>query len=47
MKKFLEIMEKDILSENFSNKEYIIYGIIAPIVLVALMGIAGWIDSLV
>lgn len=47
MKKFLEIMEKDILSEDFSNTEYIIYGIVAPIVLVALMGIAGWIDSLV
>lgn len=47
MKRFFEFIEKDILSEEFTTKEYVVYGIIAPIALIVLMGIAGWIDSLV
>ena len=34
MKEFFEMMEKDFLSEGFSRKEWVIYGIIAPVVLV-------------
>ena len=34
MKEFFEMMEKDYLSEGFSRKEWVIYGIIAPVVLV-------------
>ena len=34
MKDFWRIMEKDIMSENFSLREWVIYGIIAPVVLV-------------
>ena len=41
MKKFFEIMGKDILSENFTKKEYVVYGIVAPLVLVLLCGLAG------
>jgi hypothetical protein len=41
MKEFLKIMEKDILSENFTRKEYVVYGIVAPLVLVLLCGLAG------
>ena len=41
MKEFLEIMGKDILSENFTKKEYVMYGIIAPLVLVLLCGLVG------
>ncbi len=41
MKEFLEIMEKDIMSENFTKKEYVVYGIVAPLVLVPVMGLAG------
>jgi len=41
MKEFLEIMGKDILSENFTKKEYLVYGIVAPVVLVLLCGLAG------
>jgi len=40
MKEFLEIMVKDILSENFTKKEYVVYGIVAPLVLVLLCGLA-------
>ena len=41
MKEFLEIMEKDILIENFTKKEYVVYGIVAPLVLVLVCGLAG------
>ena len=47
MKEFLNIMEKDIRNENFTKKEIIVYGIISPIVLVAVMALAGWMDTLV
>lgn len=41
MKEFYEIMRKDIMSENFTRKEYVVYGIVAPLVLVLLCGLAG------
>ena len=34
MKDFFDLMEKDYMSEGFSKKEWVIYGIIAPVVLV-------------
>ena len=43
MKEFFEIMEKDIMSENFTKKEYVVYGIVAPLVLVLVCVLA---DSL-
>jgi len=41
MKEFLEIMGKDIMSENFTRREYLVYGIVAPVVLVLVCGLAG------
>ena len=41
MKEFLEIIGKDIMSENFTRKEYVVYGIVAPLVLVLVCGLAG------
>lgn len=41
MKEFFEIMGKDILSENFTRKELVVYGIVAPLVLVLVCGLAG------
>lgn len=41
MKEFLEIMGKDIMSENFTRKEYLVFGIVAPVVLVIVLGMAG------
>ena len=41
MKVFLKIMMKDIMSENFTKKEYLVYGIVAPVVLVLVCGLAG------
>lgn len=45
MKDFFKIMAGDILSENFTKKDYVVYGIIAPLALVAIMLFAGWIES--
>ena len=41
MKEFMEIMGKDITSENFTSREYVVYGIVAPLVLVLVCGLAG------
>ena len=41
MKEFLKIMGKDIMSENFTRREYVIYGIVAPLVLVLVCVLAG------
>ena len=46
MKEFLKIMGKDILSENFTLKEYIVYGILVPLVLVAIMALSGWLETM-
>jgi hypothetical protein len=32
---------KDILSENFTRRQYVVYGIVAPLVLVLVCGLAG------
>lgn len=45
MKDFLKIMAGDILCENFTTKEYVVYGIVAPLALVAIMLFAGWVES--
>jgi hypothetical protein len=45
MKKFFDIMKKDILSEHFTNKELVIYGVLTPIVLFAVMALAGWMET--
>jgi hypothetical protein len=41
MKEFLKIMGKDIMTENFTRKELVVYGIVAPLVLVLVCGLAG------
>lgn len=46
MKKFVEIMAKEILSENFTKKEYVMYGVIVPVAFVAIMCLTGWIETL-
>jgi len=41
MKEFMKIMGKDIMSENFTSREYVVYGIVAPLVLVLVCGLVG------
>lgn len=45
MKEFFEIFEKDIKSENFTCKEIVIYGIIAPLALILVCGLAEWLSK--
>lgn len=46
MKELIKVFEKDIKSENFSNKEIVIYGIIAPLALLLICGLAEVINNL-
>lgn len=46
MKELFKFMSKDIMDEHFTRKEYIVYGILAPVALVAIMALAGWLESL-
>lgn len=45
MKEFFDTMKKDIMSEHFTNKELVIYGVLTPIVLFAVMALAGWLET--
>jgi hypothetical protein len=47
MKKFLDVFMKDIISEEFTAKECLVFGVVVPVVLVLIMGFAGWMDTLV
>ena len=40
MKELIKVFEKDIKSENFTRTEIVIYGIIAPLALAAVCGLA-------
>lgn len=46
MKEFLNMMEKDYNSENFTTKEIVVFAVIAPIVILAVLAIIGWLDSI-
>lgn len=46
MEKLFEIMEKDFRKEDFTKKEMLVYGIIVPVVLIAIMAFAGLLESI-
>lgn len=46
MNYFLRIMSDDVRQHNFTKREKIVYGILYVAAIVALMGVAGWLDSL-
>lgn len=46
MKELFDIIVKDIKDEHFTKREYIIYGILTPIVLIGIMALAGWIETM-
>ena len=41
----MKTMEKDVRKNNFTKKEMVVYGIIAPLALVLIMVLAGWIEN--
>ena len=46
MKELFKIMAKDIMDEHFTTREYVIYGILTPIILIAIMALAGWLETM-
>ena len=46
MKEFIEMMLKDFGMENFTWREVIMFGVIVPAILIAIMALAGWMDHL-
>lgn len=44
MKEFFEIIKKDIMDEHFTKMEYVVYGIIAPLALLLVCGLAGRVE---
>ena len=44
---FEKMMTDDESGHRFTTKEVVVYGIVVPVVLVLIMGIAGWMESLI
>lgn len=44
MKEMLKVFEKDIQEEDFTRKEKIVYGIIAPAVLIIITILGSWLE---
>ena len=46
MRDFFErLMTDDESGQKFTTKEVVVYGIVVPVVLVLIMGIAGWMET--
>ena len=46
MRDFFErLMTDDETQQKFTTKEVVVYGIVVPVVLVLIMGIAGWMET--
>ena len=46
MKEFMKkLMTDDDTRQAFTKREMVVYGIIAPLVMVAVMCLAGWIET--
>lgn len=46
MKELFRIIKKDYMSEGFTKKEFVIYGIAVPIALGAMIWLGGMIETL-
>jgi len=46
MRELIEVLQKDIMSENFTRREFVLYGIVAPLALIAACVIAEVINAL-
>ncbi|MCR5366553.1 MAG: hypothetical protein K6E67_10480 [Prevotella sp.] len=46
MKEFFEkLMTDDETQQKFTKKEIVVYGIVVPLVMVLIMGLAGWMET--
>ena len=42
---FEKMMTDDESGQKFTAKEVVVYGIVVPVMLVVIMGIAGWMET--
>ena len=42
---FEKLMTDDETGQRFTTKEVVVYGIVVPVLLVLIMGIAGWLET--
>ena len=42
---FEKLMTDDETQQKFTTKKVVVYGIVVPVVLVLIMGIAGWMET--
>lgn len=42
---FEKLMTDDESGKKFTTKEVVVYGIVVPVMLVLIMGIAGWLET--
>ena len=42
---FEKLMTDDETCQRFTTNEVVVYGIVVPVVLVLIMGIAGWMET--
>lgn len=42
---FAKLMTDDGTQQKFTTKEVVVYGIVVPVVLVIIMGFAGWMET--
>ena len=47
METFWKLWEKDITGDGFTVGECVFFGVIAPIVMIGIIGLVGWMESLV
>lgn len=45
MKNFIKVMRGDLLKENFTVKEFVVYGVVIPLVFFIAIGVVGFIFS--
>lgn len=46
MKEFIKVICDDYKEEQFTKREYVKYGIVVPVVMLAVFAVAAWIDGL-
>ena len=46
MKEFFNVMFEDMKQEGFTKKEVVIYGVVVPVVIILIIGMAGWIEQM-
>lgn len=46
MDNFIEMLRNDLRTEGFTTKEFWLYGVFAPVAVLIIIGLAGWLSEL-